>query len=238
MSNFLNQSPEKSKKLHEPIYKNAQKLKKDALLIANQNKSYSTASSLLILSSEEIIKAMLVLLHSEGYSVYRIKDAKKFFSDHKIRHELAKMLEIINGFIESGLEYEKNEKSKLQKFKNETFNEVFNLLIDLKNAAKPFIKTGVRIKLLEQFNENKNKGFYTDFRDSLLIPKDIINETIFLESKELVERIFKTYKVLKIMYHPKVNQHLKNENITKYKNDIRDVVNGLIQGVEEFKKLK
>lgn len=48
MSNFLNISPNNSKSLHELIYKNALKLKRDALVIADVNKSYSTANSLLI----------------------------------------------------------------------------------------------------------------------------------------------------------------------------------------------
>ncbi len=118
MSGFLNQSPLKSKKLHEPIYKNAQKLRRDAILVANTNKSFSTATSLLVLSSEEIIKAILVLLHSEDFNVYKIKDAKKFFSDHKIRHELAQLLELINGLVESGIEFENNERTKVDSFKN------------------------------------------------------------------------------------------------------------------------
>jgi AbiV family abortive infection protein len=80
MSNFLNLSPRHSKCLHEPIFKNALKLKKDAITLAERNASYSTANSLLILSSEEMIKALLVLLHSEGYHVYRIEVAEKFFN--------------------------------------------------------------------------------------------------------------------------------------------------------------
>lgn len=237
MSNFLNISPKNSKELHEPIYKNAQKLKKDALIIAKKNKSYSTANSLLILSSEEVIKAILVLLHSEGFDVYKIKDAKKFFSDHKIRHQLAQLLELVNGLVESGIEFENNEKTKVNSFKNEAFNEAFGIIKDIIKAAKPFIKSGERINALKVFNDNKNKGLYTDYRETLIVPSKVITEEIYNRSNEIVERIFKTYKVLRLMHNPMLQFHIKHEKISKYKNQIREFVNGSIQGIDEIKKI-
>ncbi|WP_264550273.1 AbiV family abortive infection protein [Flavobacterium sp. N2820] len=236
MSQFLNISPKNSKSLHCQIYKNAQKLRRDAMLVAQNNKSYSTATSLIVLSSEEVIKAILVLLHSEGYDVYKIKYAKKFFSDHKIRHELAKLIEAVNGIIESGMEYEKNEKSNVKKFQNEEWNSFFNFIVDAKNAIQPFLKTGSRMKLLEKFNDNKNKGLYTDYRNELLIPSQVINEDLFNSCKETVERIIKTYKVLRIMYNPMISNHLKYENISKRKDELRNAINGIIVFVGEIKK--
>ncbi len=85
---FINLSKEKSKGLHLNIFENAKQLKFDSSILADINKSYSSASSLLILSSEEIIKAILVLLHTIGYRVYLLKDAKGFFKNHEIRHSL------------------------------------------------------------------------------------------------------------------------------------------------------
>lgn len=79
MKKFIDLNPNESKGLDIYLFNNAKKLKENAILIANKNKSYSSATSLLILSSEEIIKAILVLLHSKGYNVYQLKDAKKFF---------------------------------------------------------------------------------------------------------------------------------------------------------------
>ena len=62
MNGFINLTAQKSKDIDCIIYKNARQLRKDALLIVEVNKSYSSATSLLILSSEEVIKAILVLL--------------------------------------------------------------------------------------------------------------------------------------------------------------------------------
>lgn len=89
MIKFSNLSALKSRGLDIPIYKNALNLKRDAILIAEKRKSYSAATSLLVLSTEECVKSVLVLLHSENYYIYRIKDARKFFSDHAISHQIA-----------------------------------------------------------------------------------------------------------------------------------------------------
>jgi AbiV family abortive infection protein len=90
---FINLSKEKSKGLHLHIFENAKQLKFDSSILAHVNKSYSSASSLLILSSEEIIKAILVFLHANGYRVYLLKDAKGFFKNHEIRHSLQMLIE-------------------------------------------------------------------------------------------------------------------------------------------------
>ena len=57
MIKFLNLSPKKSIGLDKPLYKNALNLKRDAIFIAEKRKSYSSASSLLILSTEECVKS-------------------------------------------------------------------------------------------------------------------------------------------------------------------------------------
>ena len=52
MSHFVNLSPEQSKNAYHSIYKNALRKKKDALALIDINKSYDSANSLLVLSSE------------------------------------------------------------------------------------------------------------------------------------------------------------------------------------------
>lgn len=40
------------------------------------------------------------------------------------------------------------------------------------------------------------------------------------------------------MYHPKIDNHFKNEKVIKLSDQIKELVNGLIQGVEEIKKIE
>ena len=173
MNTFINLSAIQSKGFDEAIFKNAKQLKKDAILIAANNKSYSSATSLLVLSSEEVIKAILVLLHSQEYKVYQIKDARKFFTDHKVRHEVATILEFLNG-IAAGL-MTIDQENVLTSI---AFNNNDNFLTKLKNGLKtvkyilePISDSLKRIKTLQGFDTLKNKGLYVDYKDQLIIPQ-------------------------------------------------------------------
>lgn len=221
MSGFLNIAPSNSKSLHEPIFKNALKLKRDAITLA-QIGSYSTATSLLVLSSEEVIKALLVLLHSEGYHVYRIDGAKKYFTDHKIRHELSKLVESITAILESIRELVTKISEPKFQFKNQFWNELLNVLRVFVSVLKPIAISHERIKEFDKFNEYKNKGFYVDFFDEIIIPENQFNLSSFQKCMEVVNRIFKTYKVLKLIHNP---QFVKREGNKEIQDHLRQKIN-------------
>lgn len=221
MNTFINLSFQQSKGIDYSIYKNARQLRKDALLIAETNKSFSSATSLLILSSEEVIKSVLVLLHSQGYKTYLIRDSKKFFSDHRVRHQLAQLMELSIGILESFEKKTSNKPVTLLKTKSEFLNVIVNGLIEIALASKPFLDSTERAEKLMKFNDRKNQGLYVDFRDKLLIPHVEISENDFIETKLIVNRIFNVYKGLKIIFHPKVQNHFKNDDIEFLKNQLR-----------------
>lgn len=213
--------PIESKGISEVLFNNAKQLRNDALLIYETNKSYGSATSLLVLSSEEAIKAILVLLHCEGYNVYKIQDARKFFFDHKIRHQLAQLIELTSGFFESVQKFENREPVKLFKIKNEFWDTVINGFVDAIKSVKPFLESTKRIKDLENFNDNKNNGFYVDYRDKLITPKDEITEIIYLNTKEIVDRIFKVYKIVRVLYHPCICNRKDQKEIEDIKNQMK-----------------
>lgn len=221
MNTFINLSAQKSKGIDYNIYKNARQLRKDALLISENNKSFSSATSLLILSSEEVIKSILVLLHSQGYKTYLIKDSKKFFKDHRIRHQMAQLIELSIGLLESFDKKESNEPVSLIKTKSDFWNRLLNGLFEIALASKPLENSVERIKILTEFDNKKNQGFYVDFRDRLLIPQIEITKTDFIETKIVVDRIFRFYKGLKILFHPNIKNHYKEENLEILKNQLR-----------------
>ena len=221
MNTFINLSAQKSKGIDYSIYKNARQLRKDALLIAENNKSFASATSLLILSSEEVIKSILVLLNSQGYKTYLIKDAKKFFTDHRVRHQLAQLIELSIGVLESFDKKESNKLVTLLKTKSDFWNGLVNGFIGIALASKPLLNSVERVKKLTEFDDKKNQGFYVDFRDRLLIPQIEITKTEFTETKVVVDRIFRFYKGLKILFHPNIKNHYKEENIEILKNQLR-----------------
>lgn len=236
---FFDLTPKEAKGKNDIIFKNARQLKKDAFLIAKINKSYSSANSLLILSSEEVIKAMLLLLRSEGYKVYQIKDAKKFFFDHKIRHQLAQLIEMTIGVIESMDKWESRKPTKLIQTKSAGWNNILNGILDLTKMIEPLVKTTKRIKDLENFNDNKNNGLYVGFKDQLIVPQELITVTDYLITKEVVERLFRVYKILKILYHPCVTYRKDQKEIEEAKMKIKIFIDEAMEGFsfKEFKLL-
>jgi AbiV family abortive infection protein len=231
MSTFINLSPKQSKNIDNAIFKNARQLRKDALLIAETNKSYSSANSLLILSSEEVIKAILVLLHSEGYKVYQISDAKKFFYNHEIRHQLAQLLEMTTGFFESIQKYQSQKEVKLFTIKNEFLDGLINGLVNVFISSVPTLESTKRIKDLENFNDNKNNGLYVGYKDKLIVPKEEITEIDYRKTKEIVDRIFRVYKILRILYHPSIHKRKDQEEIKETKMKMKIFID---EGMEGF----
>jgi AbiV family abortive infection protein len=233
---FSDLTSKESKGIDDVIFNNAKQLRKDAILIASTNKSYSSATSLLILSSEEIIKAILVLLHSEGYKVYKINDARKFFFDHKIRHQLAQLIEMTAGFIESLDKYKNQEPTKLINTKSEGWNSFLNGIFDLAKVIAPITKSTERIKDLENFNDNKNNGLYVGYKDKLIVPQDKVTETDYRKTKEIVDRIFRVYKIVRILYHPCIKNRKDQDVIEETKTKMKIFIDEGMEGFS-FKEL-
>lgn len=234
---FFDLTPDESEGMNEVIFKNARQLRKDALLIAAKNKSYSSATSLLVLSSEEVIKAILVLLHSEGYKVYQISDARKFFFDHQIRHQLAQLMELSAGFIESIEKYSTQKEVRLFKIKNDFWGGLINGVTNVIISSLPAIQSSRRVKHLENFNTNKNNGFYVGYKDKLIVPQKKINETYFRETEDIVERIFRVYKILRILYHPCIHNRKDSEEIESIKNQMKVFIHDAMKDFS-FKEFK
>lgn len=173
MQTFFTLSPQQSKDLDIPLYFNARHLYNDAALLANKNSSYNRATSLLVLSLEELIKACLVKMHSESLQVYKLKDAKYFFSNHKIRHQIAQLVEVGNSFYEVLEKWQK----KGRKGPLQTMSKMLQIFLIAHGANE-------RLKKLEKFNDYKNNGLYVGYRDQLLDPQKKIGESEYCEVKE------------------------------------------------------
>lgn len=229
MQTFLNLPPRKSIGIDTSIYKNALQLKKDAFHLAEYRKSYNSATSLLILSSEEVIKATLVLLHSKGCEVYKIEGAKRFFTNHKIRHQIAQLIEMGAGFIDSLKKWEEvQEKEKFINTKYKLLNTIVNGFMDFAEAIQPFSTSIERIEFIEKFDDMKNQGLYVDYKDGLINPKDSIDKELYIKTKELSNRISRFYKGIKIIYHPSLKNHLSEKEIKKYQSDLKSFVNDVL----------
>lgn len=213
MQRFLNLSYSDSKDLDKTIYANAWQLRRDSALLAN-TKSYAHATSLLVLSLEELVKAILVKMHSESLEVYKLKDAKKFFNQHKIRHQVAQLMEAGYAFYQAMEEWQKKgRKGPLQKA-----GRLLKVLLIAFNANE-------RVKRLEKFDHYKNNGFYVDYMDRLLEPKQEIGVSEYNEVEETWQRCKHFYKLLCIIYHPELKNHLSGNRIEEMHDDLKLFIN-------------
>ncbi|WP_157503211.1 AbiV family abortive infection protein [Mangrovimonas xylaniphaga] len=235
MNSFFNLSAKQSIGLDKPIYNNALRLRKDANLIAGKNQSFSTATSLLILSSEEVIKAILVFLHSQGYKVYRLQDSKKFFRDHKIRHQLSQLIETGYGLLESSMKLKESPKA-IANTKIRWLNSAINELGRIAGALEPFVQTSERIEKLNGFNDSKNNGLYVGFKNGLMVPSEMITKDYFEEVQEIIERTFKFYKMLRVLHNPMIFNHRSPKEINQLKAYLHDFIDKALMDFS-FKEL-
>lgn len=223
MQTLLTLSAKQSKNLDDFFYRNAQDLKSNAELIVNSRESYGCATSLLVLSLEETVKAILVKLHSEGLRIYKLEDSRKFFKDHRIRHKIAQMIELGDGLFESSMEYSNNKTSK--KFKNNLLGSFLNAAV----SSKPFLQSLMRFDKLEKFDEYKQSGFYVDYRNGLLQPNEEISKIEYNSVYEALERATRFYKYLRIAYHSSVKNRSNSNELNKKKEDLKIFINDALE---------
>lgn len=238
---FINLSKEKSKNLHNNIYKNAKRLKSDSAVLVNVNKSYSSASSLLILSSEEVIKAILVLLHSHGYRVYLLKDAKGFFKNHEIRHSLQMLIETGMSLFDTIDKWENRKlKKQVLNTKKKWLNNTLQFLSDAAFVLSNVSNAMVRIEDIQRFNDLKNSGFYVDYKNEILIPQQIVSQEDYKSISETSNRLVMFYKQLRILFHPSITKHLTDEKIAEVKDGLHVFINDALKdfSFKEINKVK
>lgn len=238
---FINLSKKDSKDLNIDIFENAKRLKSDSSVLVDVNKSYSSASSLLILSSEEVIKAILVLLHSHGYRVYLLKDAKWFFKNHEIRHSLQMLIETGMSLFDTIDKWENRKfKKQIHNTKKKWLNNTLQFLSDAAFVLSNVSTAINRIEGIKKFNDLKNAGFYVDYRNEILIPQKTVNKEDYNSILDTSNRLIIFYKQLRILFHPSITKHLSNDKIDEIKNGLHTFINEALKdfSFKEINKIK
>lgn len=171
--NFMTLSQKECLTTSKRSLENAEGSYRDALLLA-KNKSYGRAISILIISSEETMKAFILFLDGNGFQFRKnVKGINNLFVNHSLRYALAFVLSVLQIFSDD-LDY------FLQKARNDQ-----KKLISLSKD-----KEALSIKIMEYFKrkvENirqevnwfsdlgylREEGFYVDFVDEIKTPMQI-----------------------------------------------------------------
>lgn len=228
MKRFIDLKPEEALGLEKEIYQNAKRLEVDAFTLVSANRSYATATSLLVLSLEELIKATIILLHSQGYKVYQIKDIKLVFTKHEFRHSVAQFLEVtIGGFnISKNLDRKRNTSVSRNKGVFGAIGEV--LLTILENTPQAY-RTYKNVSNLENFNNYKNNGLYVDYRVQLQTPIVKITEKEYSQVKSVHKTIDELFNNLDNLFTTKPKTAKETKQIKAKKRDLHLLIDDALK---------
>lgn len=152
---------------------NAESLYNDALSLAS-NGSSGHATSLLIQSTEESMKAFILFLDGNGFQFRsKVSGINNLFINHKLRYGLAMFLSILYIFS-------KDIKDLIQKIKGDSIL-TFDFKKDKKKAEAillPYTQNLVKIIILEilwfsKAEFTRQEGFYVDYIDEIRTPLQI-----------------------------------------------------------------
>jgi AbiV family abortive infection protein len=154
---------------------NSDNHKQSAVAIAKK-RNYGLAVSLLILSTEELTKALLLYIQHLGIDIRNIPRVQLFFTDHVIKHRLAIMtnsmypiLKLIIGFVSKEAE-KLNNPEAIVKHTNE---EIALMSLDENKIKNLFKDLPEMIDWWDEANMMKNKGLYVDYTTSLETPMQV-----------------------------------------------------------------
>ncbi|WP_430934003.1 AbiV family abortive infection protein [Saccharicrinis sp. 156] len=207
MKKFTSISRSEAIEIYPHIIKNYERLKKTADF-AYTDANYGTALSLYILSSEELIKAFVIFLHSIGVNVLQAKELKGVFSQHKKKHELSQAVELI-AFMESFILLTDKETYKPNvETGSEWLDKISGFVSGIGKIIEPISKFDKNAEWWDEADYYKNRGLYVDYCDDLKTPLQITKEQSS-EGKEKAEKLFDRIRKIKIVFEKLPKQEQK-----------------------------
>ena len=157
-------------------FTNADDHKRVAESIAD-NGLYGIAVSHLILSTEELVKGVLLYLQYMNFDLRNIAGIHLFFTDHIIKHRFATIIgTMIYPIVEMFMSIAHKTKEKLHNPEADIiYNEIEQaiMLDDESKIEKMFSSLPAMLNWWDAANVQKNKGFYVDYSKGLETPMQV-----------------------------------------------------------------
>lgn len=188
---FLNISKQECLSVYLDILNNSNKNWESGQKLADVN-DYGRAISLSIISVEELVKAIIIMLDGKGFHFRRIQGMNIFFKNHQIRFVIAFAM-FTMGVIGDDLV---NLIKKYQVNPDQTLKTYEDLIVDpilfekrLKfYAFRLFIKLSKEYQWFSKLEKTRQNGFYSDYLEMLQNP-------VNLDSQDYDHAIFRLAKV-------------------------------------------
>lgn len=172
---FLTISLNECRKVYPVVKENAERHFRCAEILAAE-KQFSNAIAHLILGSEELLKALALLLESEGFELRKAEGYKKLFSNHRVRHSILKEFYSVILFVKKITDLIEDKK------KRHWFMQLLHIGITSLEGISEAIENH------EWWNNAdflKQSCFYVDYANEVLSP-DKFNEEDFNKASKWV----------------------------------------------------
>jgi hypothetical protein len=154
---------------------------------------YGMGISHLLISTEEMIKALVVVMDAQGFDFRKVKGMDIFFKNHEVRFFISFLTFILTLFADDGIKILKEMKDNPGKTK-ELANLLKNKSEIMKKMQTYLLRKLVTIKKelvwfskAEAFRQN---GFYVDAKGNLISPL-LFTEDDYNETRQKIEKINK-----------------------------------------------
>ena len=150
-------------------------------ILLSEAGQFGNAMSMGIISSEELVKALIILFDGKGFEFRKVQGMDVLFANHQIRYVIQYAMLVLNIFMEEFKTY-------IQKFREDPVigmaffdglkaNDV-NLLSQLeKYGIEMFERLSSEFQWFSKVDLYRQQGFYSDYEDQLKTPIRVDAET-------------------------------------------------------------
>lgn len=219
---FLNISASECAVVYQEILNNSNKTW-DAGLRMAETGEFGLATSLAIISIEEMVKALVVFFDSQGFEFRRVKGIKSIFANHQLRYFIAFLMFVLSLVGDELIKLVKkvNEDPKrmtdwMEKIK---LNDAYLEGILFKYLLRKLVIIKKELDWFSKVDIFRQKGFYCDYEDRLKSPLNISED----EYNQLIARLEKVKNVgseLVLVFSSKNGEGHKNlEKLRRHMKD-------------------
>lgn len=170
MKSYLTIPASECKKEYLEIIARSKQKFRSAELVA-ENGDYGSAISLLIISNEELVKALFLYFDGIGFRFREVKGMKSLFNNHKLRYLSSFVFSILYIVVQDLMRFILEVKSN-----KEVLKSIFSSSNSIENSLKSYLDKIVKdiqaeLDFFAEIDKQRQIGLYSDSPDRLQMEK-------------------------------------------------------------------
>lgn len=237
---FLNISKEECSIIYKKIIENSDNKWNSGKKIA-ETKEYGTATSLAIISIEELVKALIVFFDGYGFEFRKVKGIKSIFENHQLRYFIAFIMFVLNlvgeELIKFLQKFHDNPEEMIKTMERMTSNEKQLNQIGFRYLLRKMVLVKNEFDWFAKVDLFRQEGFYSDYENQLKSPISI-NENDYNQLILRLEKVRVVGRELISSFESKNPEAQKNrERLKMYFKDkqIYDKISNALNSTKQSK---